>query len=137
MGQYLYPQLFDFKDSSGNVVIPAANGTYLVASMPYEYEAAYPLIKFYASEADATGDTGVSVEPTSGTIEFKGCSDPPGYGAKRYLTIENGQFQATEVDTDSRTRPYATGPMSGAQLTISSLVAGTATHFRAWIVRYP
>lgn len=117
-------------------VLPVAAQDYFTAETGTGYERAYFFIKFF-SAVDGDSNTVTHIDPSSSaaTITFTGTADPLGLGDRRFKTIDNGQFNSANTDTNDRTIPASSGPVRQGKLNLSDTVTG-ATHFFAWIEKY-
>jgi hypothetical protein len=114
-----------YKNPSGGVIIPVADGDFFTDLMGADYRLfEQSSIEFY-SDAEGT----LKVTPTAGTVTVSGSPDD-----SSYFTIDNGTFNAADAYLASRTRPNAQLLMIKSKLSLAG-VAG-ANYFKAFTWRY-
>ena len=101
-----------------------SNGSTIGENMLYDFERVYVTIQFFSDSAYTT-----KVTPTAGTVSIQG-SPVPG----SWLSLNNGNFNAVDTDSNSRAMPYGWGPCNQIKVDLSGITG--ASHFIATVVKY-
>ena len=115
-----------FRHTDGTVSIPVTGGTQIIMLDQLSYD----LLEhyFFIIFKDSGGN---QVTPGAGTVTFEGS---PSARNVVWDTMADGTFNAIDVDSPSRNRPKAVGPLVSARLTVDGVTG--ADFFEAKVTGY-
>lgn len=112
----------DFRASDGSAIIPVAEDSFTPLMSADYAEGELAVLQFFS---DAAGET--LVTPSSGTVKMTGTPD-----GTHYFTVQNGEFDASTVYTETRPKPYGQGEMIKAKLDMTSIVGAAYYSAHIW-----